>query len=38
MKDYNVEAPVLVGILSTGDEVKLIFDWPVVLAPPAAAK
>jgi len=38
MKDYGVEAPVLVGILSTGDKVKLIFDWPVVAAAPAAAK
>ena len=35
MSEYKVEAPVLVGILSTGDEVKLIFDWPVV---PAVAK
>ena len=38
MKEYSVEAPVLVGILSTGDKVKLIFDWPVVAAAPAAAK
>ena len=38
MSDYGVEAPVLVGILSTGNEVKLIFDWPVVQAPAPAAK
>jgi hypothetical protein len=39
MSDYGVEAPVLVGILSTGDEVKLKFDWMVVQkAAPTAAK
>ena len=37
MSDYSVEPPVLVGILSTGDSVKLIFDWPLVLQAPAAA-
>jgi hypothetical protein len=37
MSDYKVEPPVLVGILSTGDAVKLIFDWPLVLQAPAAA-
>jgi hypothetical protein len=29
MSDFKVEPPVLVGILSTGDPVKLSFDWPV---------
>jgi polyisoprenoid-binding protein YceI len=40
MSDYGVEAPVLVGILSTGDEVKLKFDWMLVqkAAPAAASK
>ena len=40
MSDYGVEAPVLVGILTTGDDVKLKFDWMVVqkAAPGAAAK
>jgi len=32
MKDYKVEAPVLVGILSTGDKVTLSFEWPVMQA------
>ena len=40
MSDYGVEPPVLVGILSTGDEVKLKFDWMVVQksAPATATK
>ncbi|HWX20221.1 MAG TPA: YceI family protein [Candidatus Binatia bacterium] len=29
MSDFKVEAPVLIGILSTGDPVKLSFEWPV---------
>ena len=29
MSDFKVEAPVLVGLLSTGDPVKLSFEWPV---------
>ena len=38
MSDYGVEAPVLIGILSTGDEVKLKFTWMVIQrAAPAAA-
>jgi hypothetical protein len=40
MSDYGVEAPVLVGILSTGDDVKLKFDWVLLQKddPAAAAK
>jgi hypothetical protein len=39
MSDFGVEPPVLIGILSTGDEVKLKFEWMVIQkAPPAAAK
>ena len=30
MSDFKVEAPVLVGLLSTGDPVKLSFEWPVL--------
>ncbi len=37
MSDFGVKPPVLVGILSTGDEVKLSFDWPVEQKAPAAA-
>jgi polyisoprenoid-binding protein YceI len=29
MTDYGVQPPVLVGLLSTGDEVKLFFEWMV---------
>jgi hypothetical protein len=29
MSDFKVEAPVLIGLLSTGDPVKLSFEWPV---------
>jgi hypothetical protein len=37
MSDYGVEAPVLVGILSTGDQVKLKFDWMLVQKDTSAA-
>jgi len=30
MSDYGIEPPVLVGILTTGDEVIVKFDWSVV--------
>ncbi len=29
MSDFGIQPPVLVGILSTGDEVKLFFEWIV---------
>jgi polyisoprenoid-binding protein YceI len=37
MSDFKVEPPVLVGILSTGDPVKLSFDWPLAQRAAAAA-
>jgi len=37
MSDFKVEPPVLVGILSTGDPVKLSFDWPVAQKAAVAA-
>jgi len=37
MSDFKVEAPVLVGLLSTGDAVKLNFEWPVVQKAAATA-
>jgi hypothetical protein len=37
MSEYGVEAPVLVGILSTGDDVRLKFDWMLVQKPVSAA-
>ena len=39
MSDFKVEAPVLIGILTTGDKVDLKFAWVVVQkpAPPGAA-
>lgn len=30
MTDFKIQPPVLIGLLSTGDEVKLLFDWMVV--------
>jgi hypothetical protein len=36
MTDFGIQPPVLVGILSTGDEVKLFFEW--IVAQRAAAK
>jgi hypothetical protein len=33
MTDYGIQPPVLVGILTTGDQVEIKFDWPVVQAP-----
>ena len=40
MSDFKVEAPVLIGILSTGDDVKIKFEWTVgpKAAPAAASK
>jgi polyisoprenoid-binding protein YceI len=38
MSDFKVEPPVLVGILRTGDPVKLSFDWPVAQRAAVAAK
>lgn len=29
MTDFGVKPPVLIGLLSTGDSVKLSFDWPL---------
>jgi hypothetical protein len=38
MTDYGIQPPVLIGVLSTGDEVTLGFEWMVVhKTPPAAA-
>jgi hypothetical protein len=33
MSDYQVEPPVLAGFLTTDDEVKILFNWPVVPKP-----
>ena len=33
MSDYQIQAPVLVGILTTGDEVKVRFEWVVAPKP-----
>jgi polyisoprenoid-binding protein YceI len=40
MTDFGIQPPVLVGILSTGDPVKISFDWPLEqkAAPASAAK
>ena len=35
MSDFKIEAPVLIGILTTGDDIKLKFAWLVVQKPAA---
>jgi len=40
MTDFKIEPPapkIAMGMIKTGDEVKLIFDWMVVQRPPATA-
>ena len=38
MTDFSIQPPVLLGILSTGDEVKILFEWlTAVPAKPADA-
>jgi hypothetical protein len=38
MTDFKIQPPVLIGLLSTGDEVKLLFEWMVVHKAAAASK
>jgi polyisoprenoid-binding protein YceI len=41
MSDFKIEAPapkIAMGLIKTGDDVKIIFDWNLAQKAPAAAK